>query len=217
MWPRAISSIESAITSRRPSDAFMPSVPIVMPSLMATVLNSMGVPPAARTPSFTCSASSRRLKLHGIVSVHVLAMPTMGRSMSRVGQADRLEVRARRRAVAAVVEDAAAVAEVVCHGAREIDLPCPAGQIGTHREPKGDDVMIKAGDKLPADAKLMEIGEAGPQAVTLGDLTKGRTVVFFAVPGAFTPTCSMKHLPGFVEKAARSAGRRASTRSPACR
>ena len=62
--------------------------------------------------------------------------------------------------------------------------------------------MIKAGDKLPADAKLMEIGEAGPQALTLGDLTKGRTVVFFAVPGAFTPTCSMKHLPGFVEKAA---------------
>ena len=62
--------------------------------------------------------------------------------------------------------------------------------------------MIKAGDKLPADTKLMEIGEAGPQAVTLGDLTKGRTVVFFAVPGAFTPTCSMKHLPGFVEKAA---------------
>ena len=62
--------------------------------------------------------------------------------------------------------------------------------------------MIKAGDKLPADAKLMEIGETGPQAVSLGDFTKGRTVVFFAVPGAFTPTCSMKHLPGFVEKAA---------------
>jgi peroxiredoxin len=62
--------------------------------------------------------------------------------------------------------------------------------------------MIKAGDKLPADLKLMEMGEAGPQAVTVGDLTKGRTVVLFAVPGAFTPTCSMKHLPGFVEKAA---------------
>jgi len=62
--------------------------------------------------------------------------------------------------------------------------------------------MIKAGDKLPADLKLTEMGEAGPQAVTVGDLTKGRTVVLFAVPGAFTPTCSMKHLPGFVEKAA---------------
>jgi len=62
--------------------------------------------------------------------------------------------------------------------------------------------MIKAGDKLPADVKLMEMGDGGPQAVTVGDLTRGRTVVLFAVPGAFTPTCSMKHLPGFVEKAA---------------
>jgi peroxiredoxin len=62
--------------------------------------------------------------------------------------------------------------------------------------------MIKAGDKLPTDVKLTEMGETGPQAVTVGDLTKGRTVVLFAVPGAFTPTCSMKHLPGFVGKAA---------------
>ena len=51
---------------------------MVTPSLMATVLNSMGVPPAARTPAFTCSASSRRLKLHGIVSIHVLATPMIG-------------------------------------------------------------------------------------------------------------------------------------------
>jgi peroxiredoxin len=62
--------------------------------------------------------------------------------------------------------------------------------------------MVKTGDALPADAKLMELGDAGPKQVTLGDLTKGRTIVLFAVPGAFTPTCSMKHLPGFVEKAA---------------
>ena len=61
MWPRATSSIESAITSRLTSEAFMPSVPMVTPSLMAMVLNSMGVPPAARTPSFTLTASSRRL------------------------------------------------------------------------------------------------------------------------------------------------------------
>jgi len=53
MWPRTRSSMESAITSRLTSDAFMPSVPIVTPSLMAMVLNSMGVPPAARMPSFT--------------------------------------------------------------------------------------------------------------------------------------------------------------------
>lgn len=62
--------------------------------------------------------------------------------------------------------------------------------------------MIKTGDALPADAKLVEMGEAGPKPVTVGELTQGKTVVLFAVPGAFTPTCSMKHLPGFVEKAA---------------
>jgi peroxiredoxin len=62
-------------------------------------------------------------------------------------------------------------------------------------------MAIKAGDTLPADVKLMEMGDAGPKQVTVGELTKGKTVVFFAVPGAFTPTCSMKHLPGFVDKA----------------
>ena len=79
MCPRATSSIESAITSRLTSEARIPSVPIVMPSEIATVLNSMGVPPAARTPSFTRSASRRRWKLQGIVSVQVFAMPTIGR------------------------------------------------------------------------------------------------------------------------------------------
>ena len=60
MWPRATSSIESAITSRLTSEARMPSVPMVMPSEIAMVLNSIGVPPASRTPSFTAAASSRR-------------------------------------------------------------------------------------------------------------------------------------------------------------
>jgi peroxiredoxin len=46
------------------------------------------------------------------------------------------------------------------------------------------------------------MGDAGPKDVSVGELTKGKRVVFFAVPGAFTPTCSMKHLPGFVEQAA---------------
>ena len=78
MWPRATSSIESAITSRLTSEAFMPSVPMVMPSLMAMVLNSIGVPPAARMPSFTFTASSRRLKLQGMVSIQVLATPMIG-------------------------------------------------------------------------------------------------------------------------------------------
>ena len=57
----------------------MPSVPIVIPSEIAIVLNSSGVPPAARTPSLTRSASPRRWKLHGIASIQVLAIPTVGR------------------------------------------------------------------------------------------------------------------------------------------
>ena len=61
-------------------------------------------------------------------------------------------------------------------------------------------MAIKAGDKLPADIKLKEM-DGGPKDVTTGEVFKGKKVVLFAVPGAFTPTCSMKHLPGFVEQA----------------
>ena len=60
-WPRATSSIESATTSRLIKDAFMPSVPIETPSLTEIVPNSIGVPPAARMPAFTASASRRWL------------------------------------------------------------------------------------------------------------------------------------------------------------
>ena len=49
------------MSSRLISEAFMPCVPIEMPSLMETVLTSIGVPPAARTPAMTCCASSRWL------------------------------------------------------------------------------------------------------------------------------------------------------------
>ena len=49
------------MTSRLTSDAFIPSVPIETPSLTETVLNSIGVPPAARMPALTCSASRRWL------------------------------------------------------------------------------------------------------------------------------------------------------------
>ena len=59
MCPRATSSTESATTSRLMSEAFMPSVPMVMPSVMEMVLSSMGVPPAARIPCITFSASFR--------------------------------------------------------------------------------------------------------------------------------------------------------------
>jgi hypothetical protein len=57
-------------------------VPIVIPSEIATVLSSIGVAPAARIPSLTCLASARRWKLHGIVSIHVLATPMIGLARS---------------------------------------------------------------------------------------------------------------------------------------
>jgi peroxiredoxin len=68
-------------------------------------------------------------------------------------------------------------------------------------------MAIKAGDRLPADLKLKEMGDAGPKDVTVGEIFGGKKVVLFAVPGAFTPTCSMKHLPGFVEKAGEIRGK----------
>src|SRR6266852_3711709 len=80
--PRATSSIESAITSRLTSEAFMPSVPIETPSETAMVLNSIGVPPAARMPAFTFSARRRWLKLHGIVSIQLCPTPMMGLAKS---------------------------------------------------------------------------------------------------------------------------------------
>ena len=62
-------------------------------------------------------------------------------------------------------------------------------------------MTIKVGDKLP-DATFMTFGPEGPKPITVDELTKGKTVAIFALPGAFTPTCSAKHLPGFKEKAA---------------
>src|SRR5438093_1268852 len=59
-------------------------------------------------------------------------------------------------------------------------------------------MAIKVGESLPLDVKLKEMGESGPRDVSVGDIFRGKRVVLFAVPGAFTPTCSMKHLPGFV-------------------
>ena len=77
-WPSATSSIESAMTSRLTRLVFMPLVPIVMPSEIAMVLSSIGVPPAARMPSLTFAASARRWKLQGIVSIQVEATPMIG-------------------------------------------------------------------------------------------------------------------------------------------
>ena len=77
-WPRATSSIESAIVSRETSDAFIPVVPIETPSETAIVLNSIGVPPASRIPRLTCGASARWVRLHGIVSIQVVQTPISG-------------------------------------------------------------------------------------------------------------------------------------------
>jgi peroxiredoxin len=62
-------------------------------------------------------------------------------------------------------------------------------------------MAVKVGDKLP-QATFTTMGPEGPKPITTEELTRGKTVALFAVPGAFTPTCSMKHLPGFKEKAA---------------
>jgi peroxiredoxin len=66
--------------------------------------------------------------------------------------------------------------------------------------------MIKVGDSLPATT-LMEYSEVegqgcsiGPNPVDVAKATAGKTIALFALPGAFTPTCSAKHVPGYVEK-----------------
>ncbi len=58
-------------------------------------------------------------------------------------------------------------------------------------------MSIKVGDTLP-EAKFTIMGEDGPKPVSSSELFKGKRVVLFGVPGAFTPTCSEQHLPGFV-------------------
>jgi peroxiredoxin len=62
-------------------------------------------------------------------------------------------------------------------------------------------MAIKEGDKLP-DATFMTFGPEGPRPITTDEVFKGKRVALLAVPGAFTPTCSAKHLPGFKEHAA---------------
>ena len=61
-------------------------------------------------------------------------------------------------------------------------------------------MTIKVGDHIP-EAMLTKVTESGPAAISTADFFGGRTVALFSVPGAFTPTCSAKHLPGFVGNA----------------
>ena len=61
-------------------------------------------------------------------------------------------------------------------------------------------MTIKVGDKIPS-VSLATMGAEGPKPVATDEFFKGRKVVVFGLPGAFTPTCSKQHLPGFVRNA----------------
>ena len=62
-------------------------------------------------------------------------------------------------------------------------------------------MAISVGDKLP-EVNLVKATENGPEQVSSGEYFAGKKVALFSVPGAFTPTCSARHLPGYVDKAA---------------
>lgn len=61
-------------------------------------------------------------------------------------------------------------------------------------------MTIAVGDQMPS-GQFSVMGASGPESITTGALFAGKKVVLFSVPGAFTPTCSAKHLPGYVEHA----------------
>lgn len=67
-------------------------------------------------------------------------------------------------------------------------------------------MTIKVGDKIPS-VSIKTMDKDGMQTLSTDDIFKGKKVVLFALPGAFTPTCSAKHLPGFVNNAAAIKGK----------
>jgi peroxiredoxin len=67
-------------------------------------------------------------------------------------------------------------------------------------------MTIEVGDRIP-DVPITVAGPDGPQPTTTGDYFSGKKVALFAVPGAFTPTCSARHLPSYVEKAGELKGK----------
>jgi peroxiredoxin (alkyl hydroperoxide reductase subunit C) len=92
-------------------------------------------------------------------------------------------------------------------GGRAVRAPAAAGGSGDdspdrpryiNRFGEEGPMTVKVGDTIPA-AKLMQATAEGPKEISTDELFKGKTVVLFGVPGAFTPTCSAKHLPGFVQ------------------
>ena len=67
-------------------------------------------------------------------------------------------------------------------------------------------MTIEVGDRIP-DVPITVAGPDGPQPTTTSDYFSGKKVALFAVPGAFTPTCSARHLPSYVEKAGELKGK----------
>lgn len=68
-------------------------------------------------------------------------------------------------------------------------------------------MTIKVGDKIPSSVTLKYQSADGIKEITSDEFFRGKKVAIFAVPGAFTPTCSMRHLPGYVEQAAAIKGK----------
>jgi peroxiredoxin len=104
------------------------------------------------------------------------------------------------------VNDSKTPGAIVADGAPAGGRKCALGIIistavrdGREIIPHKDPIMtIKVGDRIP-NATLNYLKD-GVQAITTDEIFKGKKVVMFSVPGAFTPTCSAKHLPGYVEK-----------------
>jgi glutaredoxin/glutathione-dependent peroxiredoxin len=71
-------------------------------------------------------------------------------------------------------------------------------------------MTIKVGDTIPS-VKLKTMSKDGPKDITTDEIFKGKKVALFALPGAFTPTCSAKHLPGFIQNADQIKGKGVST------
>jgi len=77
---------------------------------------------------------------------------------------------------------------------------CYHGRSGYQHFAERIDMTIKVGDRIPS-VNLKKMGEKGPEGISTDEIFNGKKVVLFAVPGAFTPTCSAAHLPGYVVNA----------------
>src|SRR5229473_1265787 len=84
-----------------------------------------------------------------------------------------------------------------------VALPMPPAapvRSGRNEIRRDHPMTIQVGDKVPA-ATFKYLGPDGPKEITTDELFGGKKVALFAVPGAFTPACSQRHLPGYIEKA----------------